>query len=223
VDCRTALTTLRAYSSARRFERGRARVAEAASHLAQRTLEHAAHLDLRQPDGGADLGLAQVEEVAQRDDETLARVERARRGGDEHARDSDVVRLGHLGTGDQLCLAVDRHGRTQLRHQSGVALEVARDPQRIAAVAEMAPDLPFDADGRVRGELTLPAAFAAVDGGDQRNSADLHEIVERLAAADEATRDRANERQVTLDDASPLIRHEIDARCFMWRLQWTFV
>src|SRR2546421_10943219 len=70
----------------------------------------------------------------------------------------------------------------------------------------MAPDLTLDAGGGVRRELPFPAAFAAVDGGDQRHVADLHEIVERLSATGETVCDRADERKVALDHASARVR-----------------
>ena len=70
----------------------------------------------------------------------------------------------------------------------------------------MAPDLTLDAGGGIRRELALPAAFAAVDGGDQGDVSDLHEIVERLSATGETVCDRADEGKVALDHASARMR-----------------
>lgn len=105
-----------------------------------------------------------------------------------------------------------------------------RNAERIAAVAEMTSDLTLHAGGGVRNELTLPAALTAVDGRDQRHVSDLNEIVERLSAAGEAARDRADEGKVALDHPSACTRlvagphrlegrHEINAKSFSPGLQ----
>ena len=125
---------------------------------------------------------------------------------------------------------VDAHGRAEGRHQRGVALQVPRNAERIAAVAEMTSDLALHARGGIRSELTLAAAPTAVDGGDQRHVSDLDEIVERLSAAGETARDRADERKVALDHSSARTRlvagqqrlegrHEINAKSFSPGLQ----
>jgi hypothetical protein len=104
-------------------------------------------------------------------------------------------------------------------------MEAPRNAKRIAAIAEVPPDRALHAGSGIRPELTLPAALAAVDRGDQGHVADLDEIVERLAASGEPTRDRANERKVALDHPSALAtgvtgpprlegRHALNARYF---------
>jgi hypothetical protein len=55
--------------------RGWSRPGEVVAHLAEGLLEQAAHLDLRQADHSADLGLAQIAEVPQRDDEPFTAIE----------------------------------------------------------------------------------------------------------------------------------------------------
>jgi len=161
---------------------------------------------LREADGVADLGLAQVEEIAQRNHSTLTRIEAARRRCNQSSGEADIVEFRLL-RHDRLGLPLERRGRAERRHQRRVPLNAARNAERIAAVAEMPPDLAFHAGARIRSELSFTPAFAAVDGGDQRQGSDLHEIVERLPATGEAARDTAHEREVTLDHPSARTRH----------------
>jgi hypothetical protein len=50
-------------------------------------------VDLREADGSTDLGLAQVAEIAEPDDEPLAAIERTSGRGDERTGDADIVQL----------------------------------------------------------------------------------------------------------------------------------
>jgi hypothetical protein len=178
----------------------------------------------------ADLRLAQIEEVAQRDDPALPGIEGASGRRNKRAGDSDVVQFERLWCCHRPSVFVDGHGRAERRHQRGVALQVPRNAERIAAVAEMTSDLTLHARGGIRSELTLAAAPTAVDGGDQRHVSDLNKIVERLSAAGEAARDPADERKVALDHPSACTRlvagqhrlegrHEINAKSFSPGLQ----
>jgi hypothetical protein len=226
-DCLTALKTTRAYSSRLRSGSGWSSLGEIEAHLAERFLQQPAHLDLRESDCRADLGLAQIAEVAQPDDQPLAAIERACGRGDERTGDADVVQLHRS---NRFHLVVHGRGGAERRHQRRVVLEVSRHPKRIAAVAEVTFDLAFHAHGGIRRELPHPALVAAVDGSDQRHVPDLDEIVEWLSAPGEAARDRADKRQVAFDHPSPRSRrvagpqrcehrHEINARSFSRGLQ----
>jgi hypothetical protein len=77
---------------------------------------------LRNADRVADLRLAQIEEVAQRDDPTLPGIEGARGRRNERAGDSDVVKFERLRCCNRPSAFVDAHGRAEGRHQRGVAL-----------------------------------------------------------------------------------------------------
>ena len=78
-------------------------------------------------------------------------------------------------------------------------LEAARDAHGPALVAEVALDLADDVRGRVGGQLDAAVDVEAVDRLDQADAADLDEIVELLAAVGVAPRQRADEREVLLD------------------------
>lgn len=187
-------------------------------------------MHLRNADRVADLRLAQIEEVAQRDDPALPGIEGARGRRNKCAGDSEVVQFERLWCCDRPSVFIDAHRRAEGRHQRGVPLEVPRNPERIAAVAEMTSDLTLHAGSGIRSELTLAAALTAIDRGDQRHVSDLNEIVERLPAAGEAARDPADERKVALDHpraCTSLVavphrledRHEINAKSFSSGLQ----
>src|SRR5687767_7305971 len=78
-------------------------------------------------------------------------------------------------------------------------LEPARDADGPALVAEVTLDLADDVRGRVRRQLDAAVDVEAVDRLDQADAADLHEVVELLAAVGVAPRERAHEREVLLD------------------------
>ena len=84
------------------------------------------------------------------------------------------------------------HRRVQL-------LERARHADRPALVAEVALDLADDVRRGVGGERDLALELEAVDRLDQADRAHLLDVLERLAAAGVAARERAHQRQVALD------------------------
>ena len=67
-------------------------------------------------------------------------------------------------------------------------------------VAEEALDLADDVGDGEGGELVLEGDVEAVDGLDQADRADLHDVVHLLGAAAEAARGVAHQRQVHLDE-----------------------
>jgi hypothetical protein len=70
----------------------------------------------------ADFRLAQIEEVAQRDDPALPGIEGASGRRNKRAGDSDVVQFERLWCCHCPSVFVDAHGRAEGRHQRGVAL-----------------------------------------------------------------------------------------------------
>ena len=87
----------------------------------------------------------------------------------------------------------------QLRELHVQLLEAPRDAYRPALVAEVALDLADDVRGRVGRQLDAAVEVEAVDRLDQPDTADLDEIVELLAAVAVAPGQRADEREVLLD------------------------
>ena len=79
-------------------------------------------MHLRNADRIADLRLAQIEEVAERDDPTLPGIQGTRRRRNKRPGDSDVVQFERLWCCDRPGVFVDAHGRAEGRHQRGVAL-----------------------------------------------------------------------------------------------------
>jgi hypothetical protein len=92
------------------------------AHLPERPPQDPAHVHLRNADRLADLRLAQIEEVAQRDDPTLPGIEGASGRRNKRAGDSEIVQFERLWRCDRLSVFVDAHGRAEGRHQRGVAL-----------------------------------------------------------------------------------------------------
>ena len=86
-----------------------------------------------------------------------------------------------------------------LRELDVELLEPARDAHGPALVAKVALDLADDVRRRVGGQLDAALDVEAVDRLDQADAADLDEIVELLAAVGVAPRQRADEREVLLD------------------------
>ena len=78
-------------------------------------------------------------------------------------------------------------------------LRTAGHPHRPRLVAEVALQLAFDRDGRVRGELEVAIGIEALDRLEHAEVRDLQEVVERLAAVRVATREVRRERLVRLD------------------------
>src|SRR3954452_18320878 len=97
--------------------------------------------------------------------------------------------------------ALDRAG-----HRRVQLLERTRDPDRPALVTEMALDLPHHVGRRVGGKRDLPVELEAVDRLDQADGAHLLDVLERLAAAGVAPRQRANQGQVALDQRLARVR-----------------
>jgi len=79
-------------------------------------------------------------------------------------------------------------------------LQVSRDAHRPRAVAEVALDLAEDGGDGVAGERDLAVEVEAVDGLDQPERGDLHEVVERLLRALVTTGQLAGEREEALDE-----------------------
>ena len=79
-------------------------------------------MHLRNADRVADLRLAQIEEVAQRDDPALPGIEGACGGRNKRAGDSDIVQFERLWRCDPTGVFVDAHGCAEGRHQRDVAL-----------------------------------------------------------------------------------------------------
>ena len=86
-----------------------------------------------------------------------------------------------------------------LRELDVQLLEAARNAHGPALVAEVALDLADDVRRRVRRQLDAAVDVEAVDRLDQADTADLDEVVELLAAVRVAPRERADEREVLLD------------------------
>jgi hypothetical protein len=116
----------------------------------------------------------------------------------------DLLLRGLDGLGELL----DRGRAAELRGEAvdglgelGVELlDVARDAHAPAAVAEVALDLARDVRGGEGGELDAALDVEAVDGLDEADGADLHEVVERLAAVGVPAGDVADERHHALDE-----------------------
>ena len=82
-------------------------------------------------------------------------------------------------------------------------LQVARDADRPALVAEVTLELAQDRGHRERGEGGRPVRLEPVDRLQQAQRGDLHEVVQRLAATLVAPRKLARERQEPLDERFP--------------------
>ena len=83
-------------------------------------------------------------------------------------------------------------------------LEPARHLDRPAVVAEVPADLAHDRRHRERHEVRAGVDVEPDHGVHQADAGDLHEVVARLTAAVEATRDVVGQRQAALDDAVTL-------------------
>ena len=95
---------------------------------------------------------------------------------------------------------LDREAVDGLRELGVQLLDVARDADRPAAVAEVALDLAHDVRGGEGGELDAAVDVEAVDGLDEADRADLHEVVERLAAVGVAAGDVPDQGHHPLDE-----------------------
>ena len=89
------------------------------------------------------------------------------------------------------------------RREGGVLLDSPRDPDDSAAVAQMPADLSLHAARDVGRQADCALGVAAVDGPDQADRADLHEVLEPLASSREARGGTAYERQMVFDHAAP--------------------
>ena len=79
-------------------------------------------------------------------------------------------------------------------------LEAARKADRGALVAEVALDLAGHGQRREGGELEAQVGVEALDGLDQAEVADLHDVVERLAAVLELAREEVDEVVIRIDE-----------------------
>ena len=118
--------------------------------------------------------------------------------------------------GDLLLGRADRLGELGVRRQAALAgpdLDLGaadapgqlddrpRGAHELRAVAQVVADLALDG-GHGDGAQVAPArGLEAVDGLDQADGADLHEVVDGLASARVAAGDRAHEAHVLLDEA----------------------
>jgi hypothetical protein len=88
---------------------------------------------------------------------------------------------------------------------------VRGNPERLRAVAKVAPNLADDGRDGVGGQRRAAARVVPVDGLDQADRPDLDEILELLPTANEATRERSHQRQMRFDqlpsrlEVSPLV------------------
>src|SRR3954470_3493216 len=117
----------------------------------------------------------------------------------EHLLNAGAERVAHLLHGRRAAelarerLAAAHDARAQL-------LDVARDAEHPAAVAEVALELARDRRNRERREAHVARDVEAVDRLQQSQRRDLLEVVERLALAGVATRETARERQHSLGE-----------------------
>ena len=93
----------------------------------------------------------------------------------------------------------------QLEHRTGRAHE-------LRAVAQVVADLALDGGHGDRAQIAAARGLEAVDGLDQADGADLHEVVDGLASACVAARHGAHETHVLLDEVRSRLlmppRHE---------------
>ena len=87
----------------------------------------------------------------------------------------------------------------RLLERQAELLQVARRAHVPGGVAEVAPQLAEDRRHRVGREREPALGVPAVDGLDEADGRDLDQVVERLAGAPVAQRQRAGERHVALD------------------------
>ena len=116
----------------------------------------------------------------------------------EHLLGGDADRLGDLGRGGRAA-ELAAHLVADAVDLDRELLEVARHAHRPALVAEVALELAQDRRHGERGERGLALRVEAVDRLQQAERGDLHEVVERLAAALVAPGELAGERQEALD------------------------
>ena len=116
----------------------------------------------------------------------------------EHLFLVDAGRLRELGDRRR---ALELHGQLleEMREPHVQLLQAARHADRPALVAEVPLDLADDVRRRVRRQLDAAVDVEAVDRLDEADAADLDEILELLAAIGVAAGERADERQVLLD------------------------
>jgi hypothetical protein len=99
-------------------------------------------------------------------------------------------------------------GDELLSRGGDVALDLhgaARHSHRAAAIAQVPPDLAFDAAGEIGTRRGRPGRVEPVDGADERERSHLDEVLARLAEPDEPGRDGADVAQMALDQAPPLL------------------
>jgi hypothetical protein len=87
--------------------------------------------------------------------------------------------------------------------EAGVLLDPAGDSNDGTPIAQMAADLALDAARDVPRQGCRPFRVASVDRTDHGDRADLHQILEPLAAAGEASGYPPNERKVVFDQPAP--------------------
>ena len=116
----------------------------------------------------------------------------------EHELLLDAGSLGELGN-RRRAPELDGLVLDDLRELDVQLLEAARNAHGPALVAEVALDLADDVRRRVRRQLDAAVDVEAVDRLDQADAADLDEVVELLAPVGVAAGERADEREVLLD------------------------
>src|SRR4051794_39486151 len=97
-------------------------------------------------------------------------------------------------------LELDRQALDRAGHLRVELLQAARHPDGPALVAEVALDLADHVRRRVGGERDLALEVVAVDRLQQADRADLLDVLERLAAAGVAPRERPHQREVALHE-----------------------
>ena len=106
--------------------------------------------------------------------------------------------LGEVGDG-RLAAELAPQRLARLLERQAELLQVARRAHVPGRVAEVAPQLAEDRRHGVGREREPALRVPAVDGLDEADGGDLDQVVERLAGAPVAQRERAGERHVALD------------------------
>lgn len=149
-------------------------------------------MHLGEPELARDPALAQVAEVVEVDDPPLPPGQ-----SPEAALDKDALVPGR---GRRLLDSdVERHRS----NDDACGAVGACDAHRLTRVAEMVSNLPDDRGHGVGGERGAARGIEAVDRLDQSHGTDLGQVLELLAARVEAAGNRADERQVLLDQRAP--------------------
>src|SRR5262249_9737342 len=105
-----------------------------------------------------------------------------------------------LGRGRGAAELLGQRGHGAVELEVGL-LHASRHPHRPAAVAEVALQLAEDGRCRERRELEAPFGLEALDGLQEADEGDLAQVVERLPAIRETSREELAQPYVYLDEA----------------------